>query len=267
MRKNSIWAVLAVAGVAGAAGIALQAESQAVAAMQSEEAAEAGAAAPSTTPSEEQDAGSPQATPGEEKAEPKAAAQAESEACPTTSAAKLNMVLRATHAFNQREIEKGREAAERAQAGEIKEFARLMVREHTDADRRLTEYAKRNSVDLTKIAPVDPIHEALHRADVASQRMLAAKREAGFDATYLAPQAFEHRIAISVVEEGQKYAKDEAKELLDGMHQMLGAHLTIASRLIDNLHFAPAAVGGGPAEERGSGSDGGAEGHEADSGE
>lgn len=290
MRKHTMWAVLALTTAAGAAGFALQTESSAIAASQHDEADGGGSAVPETTrgesqtapgehraaPGEDGGAAIPEAVPDEARAEPKGSAttQAESEACPMTPTAKLHMVLRELHAMNHAEIEKGREAEKRAQAGEVKEFARIMVRDHTEADRRLTEYAKNNGVDLTKVAPIDPIHAALDRADAASEKALSTKRGASFDAAYVAPQAFEHRVVLGVVEEGQKYAKDDAKDFLDGMHRMMSDHLVRATKLIDQLQFAPAAVGGGPAEkEKGSSeksgteADGGGESLSTDAGE
>lgn len=235
MRKRTLWAILALSS-AGMAGYGLTSEPSAVAAMQEERTDDAGGAgaAPLTTP--------PDAGGGEKQ-------DARNEACPTTAAAKVNMVLRELHVINRSEIESGRLAEQRAQAGEVKEYARIMVRDHSEADRKIAEYAKRNGIDLTKVAPIDPIHAALDRADSAEQKALGTKHGADFDAAYVAPQALEHRVALSVAEEGQKYAKDEAKELLDGVHRMLVDHLARAEKLGGQLHFQPAAIGGGPEQE------------------
>lgn len=232
MRRRTIWALLALA-TAGIAGFGVQRESSAIAAMQDQ--ADAGGESTST------DAGAwLQGTPDAGEAKESA------EAAPPTDTAKLHMVLRELHVINQSEIEGGRLASERAQAAEVKEYGQLLVRDHTEADRKLTDYAQRNQVDLTKKTPADPIHVALDKADKAQQKALGTKRGADFDAAFVAPQAMEHRVAVNIAEEGRKYAKDEARTLIDEMHRMLGDHLARAEKLQSQLRFEPAAVGGGP---------------------
>lgn len=239
MRKRMMWALLALTS-AGVAVYGVQRETSAIAAMEGEDADGGGAST------------SAEGSRLEEKPDAGEAKQA------LGDAAKVNMVLRELHAINHSEIESGRLASERAQAAEIKDFAELMVRDHTEADRKLTDFAKRNSIDLTKATPVDPIHVALDRAEQAQQKALGTKRGAAFDAAYIAPQVLEHRVALSIAEEGRKYAKDEAKTLLDETYRMLGEHLARAERLQSQLRFEPAAIGGGPEQPKGaSDADGG----------
>lgn len=240
MRNRTVWALLALTS-AGMAVYGVQRESSAIAAME-DEAADAGGA--STSPEAWQQ--SPDA--------------GEAKQAPLSDTAKLNMVLRELHGLNQTEIESGRMASERAQAAEIKEFGQLMVRDHTEADRKLTDFAKRNSIDLTKTTPADPIHAAFDRADQAQHKALGTKRGAAFDAAYVAPQVLEHRVALSIAEEGRKYAKDEAKTLLDETYRMLGEHLARAERLQSQLRFEPAAIGGGPEPQKGASEADGGEG-------
>lgn len=237
MANRTIWILLGLS-TAGLAAFGVNREPSANAATQSEDppvVQELGAQPDAGERAGSADSGAPSA--------------ASNEACPMTAQAKLNMVLRELHALNQGEIESGRLAEQRAQSGDVKEFAKTMVRDHSEADRKLTDYAKRNGIDLTKVTPVDPIHAALDSADKASENALRTKKGADFDVAYAAPQTLEHRVALGVVEEGQKVAKGEARALMDETQQMLSRHLSLAEKLEGNLRYQPAAIGGGPGQK------------------
>src|SRR5712691_11606918 len=63
-------------------------------------------------------------------------------------ATKTNILLRQLHAANQDEIDMGKLAQDKAQNAEVKKFASEMVTDHTNADQKLTDMAKRNNIDL-----------------------------------------------------------------------------------------------------------------------
>lgn len=233
MRKRTVWALCALISLSGLAiGLNLHATT------------DAGAHDEGVMPQEVEalDSGAPVG------GGPQPSSKPSEEACPTTEAAKLNMIFRELHALNRSEIEQAKLAEQRSRQEAVKAFARQMIADHAEADRKLTEFAEKNGISLTTVTPTDPIHAAWHKAMKASGEALRSVDKDSFDAAYIGLVVAEHRFGVSAVEEGQKYAKGEAKELLDENHRMLRGHLEHAERLEQRLRFEPVAVGGGPKE-------------------
>lgn len=166
--------------------------------------------------------------------------------CPMTAQQKTRLVLRQLHAFNTVEIANGRLAEQRGESGDVKSFGSKMVKEHADLERSLATIAEKDGFDLAEATLADPIHAALARADEMRAQQLASVQGRAFDMTYLAPQAFEHEIAISIVEEGQKHAQGDAKRALDHAHDVLNDHLNLARSLVQRMSLQGLGVGGGP---------------------
>jgi putative membrane protein len=170
--------------------------------------------------------------------------------CRPSDAAQVAEVLRQLHGINQTEIKNGKLAEKRAQAPEIKSFASLMVQNHTDADKTLTDIAKRENIDLGA-KPSDPIVQAIERADSARDQQLRGMHGASFDVAYIAPEAAEHTLAVEITDVGLQHAQGDVKQFLDSMHGMLSTHLDAAQKLEQHLAFQPTAVGGGPGGQQG----------------
>jgi len=190
MRKRTVWALLGLTSL-GAVALGLDHEASADAGIQDESVEQRATTTRDAAPpavEEKQEARS--ATPGED-------------ACPTTEAAKLNMVLRKLHMLNRGEIEHARLAQERSQTGAVKEFAQRMITDHTEADRKLTAFAEKNDVSLDEVEPTDPIHAALHAAVKSGNEALEKARGVSFDAAYIGMEIAEHRLGVSVVRKGR----------------------------------------------------------------
>jgi putative membrane protein len=157
---------------------------------------------------------------------------------------KTNILLRQIHAANQEEIELGKIADDRAQNAEVKKFANDMVKDHTAADQKLTDLAKRMNVDID-VSPTDPVQKALSSASDDCKRSLRGHTGAQFDVAYFAPQVDKHTFALKLVDEAQKTASDDVKKLLDEMRPTVETHLDHAKSVMRGLTFA-SAVGGGP---------------------
>jgi len=178
-----------------------------------------------------------------------ASAAKSSAMCPSDDSAKLKTVLQFLHGANENEIKHGKLAADRAQSPQIKEFADRMVKDHTDADKKLSDFAKKKNIDLAMATPMDPIHAAVHGAESKMQQALESKNGPGFDAAYLGPEAHEHMMVLAVIDEGLKVAKDdESKKLLNDYQSVVTAHRDHAISLSDKMmiHTMPKAIGGGP---------------------
>jgi putative membrane protein len=163
---------------------------------------------------------------------------------------KTNMLLRQIHAANQDEIDMGKLAQEKAQSAEVKKFANQMVTDHSSADQKLTDLAKRSNLDLNA-APMDPIVIALQSAAEDKKRMMRGISGAQFDAAYVAPQVDNHSVVLKLVEEAQKTASGDTRKLLDETRPVVESHLDHAKTLMRGLTFSPSAVGGGPMQGEG----------------
>jgi putative membrane protein len=159
-------------------------------------------------------------------------------------ATKTNILLRQIHAANQEEIDRGKIADDRAQNPDVKKFGNQMVTDHTQADQKLTDLAKRLNIDIN-MAPVDPVQKALSSATDECKRSLRGQSGAQFDVSYSAPQVDKHILALKLVEEGEKTASGDVKKLLEEMRPTVESHLEHAKTLLRGLTFS-AAVGGGP---------------------
>lgn len=245
MHKRTILAILA-AGLTGLFVYGVQFEPSAVAASQDDGA--------EVTEQDAQSAGEQAAAEDKKDAD----AEKTEDNCPTTAKSKLRMILRELQSVNHAEIQSGGLALARSKAGPVREYAGTLIRDHQEAARRFDNYAKRNEIDLSQVAPVDPIHASVERADRATREYLQNIDDSFFDAAFIGAETAHHRLALSMVLEGEQYATDEAKDLLGGMHRILAVHLALAEKLGENLRFEPKAVGGGPSKgEKQGGSDAG----------
>src|SRR5262245_59654917 len=118
---------------------------------------------------------------------------------------KTNMLLRQIHAVNLDEIEMGKTAMDKASSSEVKKFASQMITDHTSADQKLTDLAKRTNLDLNA-PPIDPIAQALQSAAEDRKRTMRGLSGSQFEAAYVAPQVDNHSVALKLVEEAQKTA-------------------------------------------------------------
>ena len=158
--------------------------------------------------------------------------------------AKTNILLRQLHAANQEEIDLGKIAEDKAQNPDVKKFASDMVQEHTAGDQKLVDLAKRLNVDINA-SPTDPVQKVLSSASDECKRSLKGQSGAQFDVAYFAPQVEKHTFALKLVEEAQKTASGDVKQLLDDVHSTVLSHLDHAKTVMRELTFS-SAVGGGP---------------------
>ena len=163
---------------------------------------------------------------------------------------KTNMLLRQLHAANQEEIDVGKMAQDKAPDGDVKKFAIDMVSDHTSADQKLTDLAKRSNIDLSATSH-DPVQQALMSTSDEFKRNLRSLSGMQFEVAYVAPQVEKHQFVLKVIDEAQKTASGDVKKLLDETRPTVESHLEHAKSMQRNLSFGPAAVGGGPGTEKG----------------
>jgi predicted outer membrane protein len=169
------------------------------------------------------------------------------EACATEPAAKIRTVLHYLHRMHEHEIRSGNLAADRTLVPDVRKLAKRMVTEHMTADMKLVDLARHERIDLSTIAPADPVHAAALRLATADEEEMQELSTEALDVVYVSGEAERHGFLLEVVDQGEKVASGEVKSLLDEAHDMAARHHDSAVMLMQDLHFVPHAVGGGPA--------------------
>jgi putative membrane protein len=171
------------------------------------------------------------------------------EACATEPNAKLASVFRYLHEMNEAEIRSGNVAADRTQIPDVRQFATSMVTEHASADQKLLDLARRERIGIESVPPVDPIHAAALRYVSIEEQGLQELSPASLDVVYVASSSEQHGFLLEVIEQGQRVAAGDTKSLLDEARDMTVRHRDHAIMLMQDLRFAPRAIGGGPTRD------------------
>ena len=130
-------------------------------------------------------------------------------------------------AFVERAIETGQRildaakiATERATIPEVRDFATLMVKDHTASNAEL--------MSLAQVPPAPPTAAAREAATAA----LSAQADLAFDRAYVAQAAADHRTAVALYEQQAADGKDERLKLWAGQKlPALRDHLATARAL------------------------------------
>jgi putative membrane protein len=169
-------------------------------------------------------------------------------ACTMDDATKVRSVMQFLHASNQAEIKLAKLAQGKSQNAEVKAFADHMLKDHTDADKKLTDLAGKQNVDLTP-QMTDPLYVATKTMHDQLAQELGGKSGAAFDVAYIAGQPADHLLVLKMIEEGQKAAKDDVtKKALEEAHTMVMQHREHAEKAVGMLQMPGKGVGGGPAK-------------------
>ena len=124
---------------------------------------------------------------------------------------------------NQEEIAAGNMAAEQAQDASVKDYAEMMVTDHTAMERQLAEAA--GMADAAAPAP-----------DPSATVDLEGKTGADFDRAYVDMMVMDHQKAVAIFENAaQNASTDEAKALAQGALPKLREHLERAQELQSQL--------------------------------
>lgn len=128
-------------------------------------------------------------------------------------------LLNDLHAANQMEIAAGKLALKNSDSKAVKDYGRMLTKDHTAADRKLKALSKRKSAELTKPAPKEMTD-------------LERRKGADFDSAFLTMMVKDHGEAISLVERGRVQCEDaDVKAFLDEVLPTLKKHQAEATRL------------------------------------
>ena len=131
-------------------------------------------------------------------------------------------VLGKLHRADQNEIEAGKLARKNGQSKQVQDYGKMLVKDHTDADKKVSALAKQEKIDLNTSTPS------------ASDKM---NMEAGadFDKKFASEMLDDHKKDIAELTEARdKTADPKLKKLLSDMLPTLQKHEETAQKILDS---------------------------------
>ncbi len=115
------------------------------------------------------------------------------------------------------EVQLGKIAQDKGSSPKVKEFAKMMVADHTKANDELKKLAESKNITLPTAAG-----EEMQKATAD----ISAKNGNDFDKAYIAQMVKDHEKTVKLFEDGQKNVKDaEMKAFIDKTLPVLKTHL------------------------------------------
>jgi putative membrane protein len=145
-------------------------------------------------------------------------------AAPQAFARSDQSFARAAAQGNLAEIDAGRLASRRARSDDVRDYGRMLMRDHRDANRKLERVADRIDVNLPE-RPSAEQSAAYARLSRMSGRM--------FDRMFLRQMVMDHRTVISMFSEKARERRSETARFAREMLPKLQGHLERAQALLD----------------------------------
>jgi putative membrane protein len=143
-------------------------------------------------------------------------------AAKTTADPETIRVLNELHQTNLKEIEAGKLAEKKGQAKDVKSFGKVLIKDHTAADKKVTSLAKQENVSL------DP-------ASYSMDDMAGPAPANAFDANFAQAMVEEHQKVIT--EMGKVIdttPNPKLKKLLEGLLPVFRKHEDMAQKIVDS---------------------------------
>lgn len=130
-------------------------------------------------------------------------------------------VLMKIHETNQKEVELGKMAESKGSSKEVKEFGKMLVKDHSAADHHLMALAKKEKIDLGK---------EQHKAG----EMPTMSQGASFDADFAKAMLDDHKKDIAELTTDRDQTSDaNLKEFLTTLLPTLKKHEAAAQKIVD----------------------------------
>jgi putative membrane protein len=154
---------------------------------------------------------------------------------PTKLKAQELQVMAHYHAVNQMEIDLGNAAAKKASRDDVKEYGKMLVKEHGEADKGLVALAKKTGQVIPKEKPADDTEKKEMADDKAAAAKLKTLKGADFEREYLRMMVQGHEKELGKLD--ANIAKVENAELVDSLkakRDVLQHHADAARELQKN---------------------------------
>jgi putative membrane protein len=156
-----------------------------------------------------------QVTPSSSLATPSSTNQSGAAAVPAAPALSQAQIAMVTDLANASEIEQGKLAQGKAKAANVKKFAGMMVKHHTEARQEQTKLYKQLNLTPTQSQPATELKQS---ADNALGSLRAANG-AAFDTAYIDGQVSAHEKVLKTLDEQLLPAASD-QQLIDGLKKM-----------------------------------------------
>lgn len=164
-----------------------------------------------------------------------ALARAQTKEEPRLTEAEMQVMARLHHA-NQMEIEVGKLAAGQAKSTEVKSYAARLVKDHTRADGKVMELAKKRGVTVPQPMPKNEAEKKQMDESMAGMARLKSLEGEAFDREYIGMMVTDHNRALQMVGEAQPVARDpQLVAILKSVKPVLQQHHKTAARLAGKM--------------------------------
>jgi len=137
------------------------------------------------------------------------------------------MFVMDTYSENLLEVQLGQLAAQKAQDDQVKQFARMMVQDHTKANQQLKQVAQSANIQISE--QLDPVHQA----KLQKMQKLPASE---FGRKYVNSQAAAHMMTVLEFQyQSQNAQNDQVKQFATQMLPDLQKHLQHATKLAGQM--------------------------------
>jgi putative membrane protein len=132
-------------------------------------------------------------------------------------------VLNKLHATNQKEIRLGKEAQKKAKSKNVANFGKLLVKDHSAADKKVVELAKSKKVELNAAADT-----------ALTDDMTAMAKGSEFDKHFAQMMLDDHTKDISELTDARDHTTDpDLKKLINDILPDLQKHKVTAQKILD----------------------------------
>jgi putative membrane protein len=139
-------------------------------------------------------------------------------------------VLGKLHESNQKEIQAGKLAQEKAQSKSVRDYGKMLVTDHTAADKKVTALAKQMKIELPSTPPKDSALEDVEK-----------KTGAEFDHAFAQAMLDDHKKDVDEARTALENTKDpKLKKVLTAIVPKLEQHRDMAQKLVDSTGNAKA---------------------------
>jgi putative membrane protein len=145
-------------------------------------------------------------------------------------------ILSELHESNQAEIGMGKLALERATTPQVKSYGEMLIRDHSAADRKVTEIARNIGAQLSPMAAPSTEQKKETNHDAAVREMLEGKKGRDFDWNFLQAMKDDHEKDIQEMSEASNKATNEqVKSLVQEVMPTLKKHRDRADNLLSQI--------------------------------
>ena len=131
-------------------------------------------------------------------------------------------VLNKLHTSDQKEIQAGKMAEQNGQTKAVREYGKMLIKDHTAADKKVTTLAKKEKITLTSPEP-------------GADEMKNMAAGSNFDDKFARDMVDDHKKDIAEVTEARDSTTDpQLKKLLSDVLPTLQKHEDTAQKIVDS---------------------------------